>query len=47
VVAEGLKVIELAPGVTREFLQSKTGVNLLSCRLNELTRNKRKKAAQW
>ena len=29
VVAEGLKVIELAPGVTREFLQSKTGVNLL------------------
>jgi 3-oxoacid CoA-transferase subunit B len=29
VVPEGLKVIELAPGVTREFLQSKTGVTLL------------------
>ena len=29
VVPEGLKVVELAPGVTREFLQSKTGVNLL------------------
>ena len=29
VVAEGLKVIELAPGVTREFLQSKTGVTLI------------------
>jgi 3-oxoacid CoA-transferase subunit B len=29
VVAEGLKVVELAPSVTREFLQSKTGVTLL------------------
>jgi 3-oxoacid CoA-transferase subunit B len=29
VVPEGLKVIELAPGVTREFLQSKTGVTLI------------------
>ena len=29
VVPEGLKVIALAPGVTREFLQSKTGVTLL------------------
>jgi 3-oxoacid CoA-transferase subunit B len=29
VVPEGLKVVELAPGVTREFLQSKTGVTLL------------------
>ena len=29
VVPEGLKVVELAPGVTREFLQSKTGVNLI------------------
>jgi acyl CoA:acetate/3-ketoacid CoA transferase beta subunit len=24
-----LKVVELAPGVTREFLQSKTGVTLI------------------
>jgi 3-oxoacid CoA-transferase subunit B len=29
VVPEGLKLIELAPGVTREFLQSKTGVTLI------------------
>jgi 3-oxoacid CoA-transferase subunit B len=29
VVPEGLQVIELAPGVSREFLQSKTGVILL------------------
>jgi 3-oxoacid CoA-transferase subunit B len=29
VTEQGLKVIELAPGVTREFLQSKTGVTLL------------------
>ena len=29
VMPEGLKVIELAPGVTREFLQSKTGVTLI------------------
>ncbi|WP_333845463.1 3-oxoacid CoA-transferase subunit B [Limnohabitans sp.] len=29
VVPEGLQVIELAPGVSREFLQSKTGVTLL------------------
>ena len=29
VTPEGLKVVELADGVTREFLQSKTGVNLL------------------
>jgi 3-oxoacid CoA-transferase subunit B len=29
VVPEGLKVIELAPGVTRDFLQSKTGVTLI------------------
>ena len=29
VTPQGLKVIELAPGVTREFLQSKTGVTLL------------------
>ena len=28
VTPQGLKVIEMAPGVTREFLQSKTGVNL-------------------
>ena len=28
VTAEGLKVLELAPGVTLEFLQSKTGVKL-------------------
>ncbi len=29
VVPEGLKVVELAPGVTHEFLQSKTGVTLI------------------
>jgi 3-oxoacid CoA-transferase subunit B len=29
VVPEGLKVIELAPGVTKEFLQSKTGCQLI------------------
>jgi 3-oxoacid CoA-transferase subunit B len=29
VVPEGLKVVELAPGVTHEFLQSKTGVKLI------------------
>ena len=29
VTPKGLKVVELAPGVTREFLQSKTGVTLL------------------
>jgi 3-oxoacid CoA-transferase subunit B len=29
VVPEGLKVIELAPGVTQEFLQSKTGCQLI------------------
>jgi 3-oxoacid CoA-transferase subunit B len=29
VTEQGLKVIELAPGVTREFLQSKTGVTLM------------------
>ena len=29
VTPQGLKVVELAPGVTREFLQSKTGVKLL------------------
>jgi 3-oxoacid CoA-transferase subunit B len=29
VTPQGLKVLELAPGVTREFLQSKTGVTLL------------------
>ena len=28
VTPEGLKVIELAPGVTKEFIQSKTGVTL-------------------
>jgi 3-oxoacid CoA-transferase subunit B len=28
VTAEGLKVVELAPGVTREELQQKTGVQL-------------------
>ena len=28
VTPEGLKVVELAPGVTREDLQSKTGVPL-------------------
>jgi 3-oxoacid CoA-transferase subunit B len=29
VTPQGLKVLELAPGVTREFLQSKTGVTLI------------------
>jgi 3-oxoacid CoA-transferase subunit B len=29
VVQEGLKLVELAPGVTRDFIQSKTGVPLL------------------
>ena len=29
VTPQGLKVVELAPGVTREFLQSKTGIPLL------------------
>jgi 3-oxoacid CoA-transferase subunit B len=29
VVPEGLQVIELAPGVTAELLQSKTGVKLI------------------
>jgi 3-oxoacid CoA-transferase subunit B len=29
VTAEGLKVVEMAPGVTAEELQSKTGVKLL------------------
>jgi len=29
VTPEGLKIIELAPGVTREFVQSKTGVTLI------------------
>ena len=29
VTAEGLKLVELAPGVTREFVQSKTGVTLI------------------
>jgi len=29
VTPQGLKVVELAPGVTRELLQSKTGVTLL------------------
>jgi 3-oxoacid CoA-transferase subunit B len=29
VVPEGLQVIELAPGVTPELLQSKTGVKLI------------------
>src|SRR5213082_2893534 len=29
VTPQGLKVIELAPGVTLEFVQSKTGVKLL------------------
>jgi 3-oxoacid CoA-transferase subunit B len=29
VTREGLKLVELAPGVTREFIQSKTGVPLL------------------
>jgi len=29
VTPEGLKLVELAPGVTREFIQSKTGVTLI------------------
>ena len=29
ITPQGLKVVEMAPGVTREFLQSKTGVNML------------------
>jgi 3-oxoacid CoA-transferase subunit B len=29
VTPEGLKVVELADGVTREFLQAKTGVALI------------------
>jgi 3-oxoacid CoA-transferase subunit B len=29
VTEAGLKVVELAPGVTHEFLQSKTGVTLI------------------
>jgi len=29
VTPQGLKVVELAPGVTRELLQSKTGVALI------------------
>ena len=29
VTPEGLKIIELAPGVTREALQAKTGVTLI------------------
>jgi len=29
VTRHGLIVVELAPGVTREFLQSKTGVTLI------------------
>ena len=29
VTPEGLKVVELAPGVTREALQAKTGVTLI------------------
>ena len=29
VTPQGLKVVELAPGVSRAFLQSKTGVTLL------------------
>ena len=29
VVPEGLKLVELAPGVSREFVQSKTGVTLI------------------
>jgi len=30
VTPQGLKVVELAPGVTLEALQSKTGVKLLA-----------------
>ena len=29
VTPQGLKVVEMAPGVTRELLQSKTGVTLV------------------
>jgi len=29
ITPQGLKVVEMAPGVTRDLLQSKTGVNLL------------------
>jgi 3-oxoacid CoA-transferase subunit B len=29
VTPDGLKLVELAPGVTREFVQSKTGVTLV------------------
>jgi 3-oxoacid CoA-transferase subunit B len=29
VTPEGLRVVEMAPGVTREVLQSKTGVTLV------------------
>ena len=29
VVPEGLKVVEIAPGVTPELLQNKTGVKLI------------------
>jgi 3-oxoacid CoA-transferase subunit B len=29
VTPEGLKVVELAPGVTRELIQSKSSANLL------------------
>jgi 3-oxoacid CoA-transferase subunit B len=29
VTPQGLKLVELAPGVTREFVQSKTGVTLV------------------
>ncbi len=29
VTPEGLKVVEMAPGVTREALQGKTGVTLI------------------
>ena len=30
VTPQGLKIVELAPGVTSDLLQSKTGVKLLS-----------------
>jgi 3-oxoacid CoA-transferase subunit B len=29
ITPQGLKLVELAPGVTREFIQSKTGVPLV------------------
>jgi 3-oxoacid CoA-transferase subunit B len=29
VTPQGLKLVEVAPGVTREFIQSKTGVPLV------------------